>query len=212
MVRFKSIHLLTAIVFAIMSYPAGAKQEVLDLGTAGDTYPVKETDFSKELQEHARHFAEREKDQPLFERLQVYQPYNLHPLPPAEHNRSFTIDMSYVLDQEIVDNNGGIVFPKGYIFNPLKYISLQGGLVIIDGTDPEQIEWFRNSPYRDNRQAKLFLSDGSAFTVTHQLKRPAFYLTDDIARRLKLSAVPSIIVQKGRALRVHEIKLSTESK
>ena len=31
----------------------------------------------------------------------------------------------------------------GFTFNPLRYVSLTGALVIIDGSDPEQVTWFK---------------------------------------------------------------------
>ncbi len=39
----------------------------------------------------------------------------------------------------------------------------------------------------------------------HQLKRSVFYLTDEIAERLQLAAVPSLVFQKGDKLEVREI-------
>jgi conjugal transfer pilus assembly protein TraW len=49
------------------------------------------------------------------------------------------------------------------------------------------------------------LSNGSAFELIRQLKRPVFYLTSDIAERLQLTAVPAIVVQKENKMLVKEI-------
>ncbi len=58
--------------------------------------------------------------------------------------------------------------------------------MVIDGADPLQIKWFKNTPYADNHQARLLLSDGYASQLIRQLKRSVFYLTSDIAERLHL--------------------------
>jgi conjugal transfer pilus assembly protein TraW len=118
--------------------------------------------------------------------------------------------MDYTVTQDIVDNEGNILYPRGFTFNPLDYLSFPGGLVVIDGTAPLHIKWFQHTPYADNHQARLLLSDGYAYELTRHLKRSVFYLTADIAERLQLAAIPSVIVQEDRNLRVHEIKIVRE--
>jgi hypothetical protein len=51
---------------------------------------------------------------------------------------------------------------------------------------------------------RLLLSDGYAYELINQFKRSVFYLTDEIADRLHLSAVPSLVIQKGDRLQVRE--------
>jgi conjugal transfer pilus assembly protein TraW len=118
--------------------------------------------------------------------------------------------MDYIVKQDIVDGKGNILYPQGFTFNPLDYLSFPGGLVVIDGTDPLQIKWFQSTPYAGNHQVRLLLSGGYASQLTGQLKRSVFYLTADIAERLQLAAVPSVVVQEDRQLRVHEIKVVRE--
>ncbi|MGB3209299.1 MAG: hypothetical protein WBB19_01195 [Desulforhopalus sp.] len=179
-------------------------QAMINLGTVGETYPVVEADVVAELRkEAAKHDATDKLPRSLH--MQSYQPPNLHVLPTARAQRSFLVDMNYTLDQDLIDGEGKILYPKGYNFNPLDYISFPGGLVVIDGDDPLQIDWFMKTPYADNHQARLLLSNGLAFELTRQLKRPVFYLTKDIADRLRLTAVPSVIVQKENKLQVQEL-------
>lgn len=183
-------------------------QATINLGTVGETYPVVEKDVVAELRQEA---AKRDKaaDNPsLAERIKSYQPANLHPLPHAAADKTFMVDMTYTLDHDLLDGEGKVLYPKGYTFNPLDYISFPGGLVVIDGDDPSQVRWFEKSPYAGNRRARLLLANGYAFQLIQQLQRPVFYLTKDIAERLKLSAVPSIVVQKENEMLVREIHIS----
>jgi hypothetical protein len=76
-----------------------------------------------------------------------YQPASLHQLPRARVSRRFAVDMTFTLEQELRDEEGRVLYPKGYTFNPLEYVSLSGGLVVIDGSDAEQVAWFKASPY-----------------------------------------------------------------
>jgi conjugal transfer pilus assembly protein TraW len=118
--------------------------------------------------------------------------------------------MTYTLDQDLVDGNGKVIYPRGFTFNPLDYVSFPGGLLVIDGDDPSQIKWFEETPYAQNHRVLLLLAGGHAFKLIDQLKRSVFYLTDEIAERLQLAAVPSLVIQKDNMLQVREFILSEE--
>lgn len=190
-----------AVVALFLATPALAT--VKDLGTVGRTYPVVEPDGMAEIQQTSERMKEFQGEM-LAERIKNYQPANLHPLPRATADRTFLVDMTYTLDRDLADSDGKVIYPKGYTFNPLDYITLPGGLVIIDGDDPAQVKWFKASPFCKNHQARLLLANGQAAALTKTLQRPVFYLTDDIARRLHLAAVPSVVVQKGGKVQVME--------
>lgn len=186
------------------------KAKTTNLGTVGETYPVVEPDVVAELQQDA---ATQNKAGNITQRLnqmKEFQPANIHKLPHAADDRTFLVSMDYTTLQDVVDAEGNILYPKGFTFNPLDHMSFPGGLVIIDGTDPSQIKWFQNTPYADNYQARLLLTDGYAYELARQLKRSVFYLTTDIAGRLKLTAVPAVVVQKGRNLQINEFKVDRE--
>jgi conjugal transfer pilus assembly protein TraW len=85
---------------------------------------------------------------------------------------------------------------------------LSAGLVVIDGSDPQQVEWFKGSPYFQNQRAILLLSGGYAAEVKQELKHPAYYLTHDIAARLRLKAVPSVVIEQASKLTVREVRLA----
>ncbi len=187
-----------------------AATAIKDLGTVGATYPVVEPDLVTELKNEAiRQHTARDTAQPQ-DQLKMYQPANLHTLPHVTTDRTFLVNMNYTVTQDVVDGEGTILYPRGFTFNPLDYLRFPGGLVVIDGTDPLHIKWFQNTDYAKNHQARLLLSDGSAYELSRQLKRSVFYLTSDIAKRLQLAAVPSVVVQEDRNVRVHEIKVVRE--
>jgi conjugal transfer pilus assembly protein TraW len=118
--------------------------------------------------------------------------------------------MTYTLDQDLVDGNGKVIYPRGFTFNPLDYVSFPGGLLVIDGDDPSQIKWFKQTPYATNHKVRLLLAGGYAFQLTEQLKRSVFYLVDEIAERLQLAAAPSLVIQKDNMLQVREFFVPQE--
>jgi len=174
------------------------------LEDVGNTkYPIIETDLLEELRQKAT----RIDVEALRNAHDRYQPANLHSLPRASADRVFTVDLTSTLDHDIKDVQGNLLYPQGFTFNPLRYAGLSGGLVIIDGSDPEQAEWFKKSPYFQNHRAILLLSGGYAAEVKQELKRPVYYLTHDIASQLQLKAVPSVVTMQDNKLTVREVRL-----
>jgi len=177
-----------------------------DLGTFGAVYPIVEPDSLAELKEKAakvdwkRHL-DREK---LTRKVRNFKPSDLKRLPAAARDRAFLSDLSYSLDVDIPDGKGGILYPKGYTFNPLDYIRFQRTVVVINGKDRRQVEWFRKSPWFKDVNAMLLLTDGGYFSLGDRLRRPVFYANSLIVGRLGLKAVPSVARQKGRYLEVRE--------
>ncbi len=182
---------------------------IKNLGVVGKTYQVVEPDVAVELKQQAA-ARNRITDNAFLERIKKYQPADLHELPRTAEDRTFLVDMTYTLDRDLIDGDGKVLYPTGYTFNPLDYVSFPGGLMVIDGDDSSQVTWFEKTPYADNHRVRLLLSNGYAFKLIEQLKRPVFYLTGDIARRLQLSAVPSLVMQKDDKLQVREFFVPKE--
>ncbi len=176
------------------------------LEPVGKTSPIVEQDITKELQQKATNI---DLDA-LFNTHNRYQPANLHPLPRAATDRLFTVDLTHTLDHDIKDRQGNLLYPQGFTFKPLQYARLSGGLVVIDGSDPEQIKWFKGSPYFQNHRAILLLSGGYAAPLKQELQRPVYYLTHDIAARLQLKAAPSVVVEQDNKLTVWEVRLAAK--
>jgi conjugal transfer pilus assembly protein TraW len=200
-VNCKFFFLLTAIFIVWSANQAFGM--IKNLGVVGETYPIAESDVVAELKEEAarkNHFGDDE----FLERMKTYQPENLHHLPRATRDRTFLVDMTYTLDRDLLDGDGKVIYPRGFTFNPLDYVSFSGGMLVIDGSDPTQVKWFTKTPYVNNHRVRLLLSGGYAYNLIEELKRSVFYLTDEIAGRLHLSAAPALIIQKGDRLQVRE--------
>ena len=177
--------------------------EIVRLEPVGPTSAVIETDLGGELRQRAVSV-----DVEQLRSAQVhYQPANLHDLPRATKDTTTMVDLTHTLEQDLVDAQGTILYPAGFTFNPLRHVSLTGALVVIDGSDPEQVAWFKGSPYGANRRALLLLSGGLAATLRDELRRPVAYLTEDIAQRLQLRAVPSVVVERDNQLEIREVSL-----
>lgn len=201
--RFRAI-LVTAIFICISGIDTSFAKH---LGTVGNVYPVGEPDALTEIREAvARVDWEKAIDrQHKLEMIKNFRPVDLHPLPAAKSDRSFLVDMTYTLDSNIPDGKGGVLYPKGFSFNPLDYVSLTSILVVIDAGDRRQVDWFKVSPYAEDYRTRLILSGGDYYDLSEEFERPVFYLMDTVARRLQLAAVPSVIRQQDNMLLVREV-------
>ena len=177
--------------------------EIVQLEPVGPTSAVIETDLAEALRQRAVSVDVKQ----LSSAQARYQPANLHALPRATKETTTMVDLTHTLEQDVQDANGQVLYPAGFTFNPLRYVSLSGALVVIDGSDPEQVAWFKGSPYGANRRALLLLSGGLAAALRDGLQRPVAYLTEDIAQRLQLRAVPSIVVERDNQLVIREVSL-----
>lgn len=190
--------------------PARAKY----LGSTGRTYEIVEPDFLMEIEKKAAQVdwnKAMDRDR-MKEKVKNFHPHNLKNLPKATANRTFYVDPTWTLDFDIPDGKGGILYPKGYTFNPLDYRPLNSILVVLDAGDPEQIEWFKKTPYRDDYRVKVLLSGGNYYDLMMDLDRPVFYLVEPHAERLQLQAVPSVIIQRDNLLQVYEVLVGKKEK
>ena len=183
--------------------PPARAGEIVRLEPVGPTSAVIETDLAEELRQRAVSVDVKQ----LSSAQARYQPANLHALPRATKDATTMVDLTHTLEQDVQDANGQVLYPAGFTFNPLRYVSLSGALVVIDGSDPEQVAWFKGSPYAANRRALLLLSGGLAAPLRDELRRPVAYLTEDTAQRLQLRAVPSIVVERDNQLEIREVSL-----
>ena len=180
--------------------------EIVQLEPVGPTSVVIEIDLGDELRQRAVSVDVKQ----LRSAQARYQPANLHALPRATKDTSTMVDLTHTLEQDLVDAQGTILYPSGFTFNPLRFVSLSGALVVIDGSDPEQVAWFKDSPYGANHRALLLLSGGLAAALRDELRRPVAYLTEDIAQRLQLRAVPSVVVERDNQLEIREVSLGRQ--
>ena len=176
------------------------------VGTYGITYGIAERDALVEIQDRAKkvNWSAAIDKKAMERKLKEYIPQGLPAFPVAKENRTFLRDMTYTTEIDVPDGNGGILYPKGYTFNPLEYVSLPSIIVFIDGSDKKQTEWFERSPYLRDVRTMVILTGGSYYELSKHFKRPVYFAVRNIARRFGIEHVPSVAMQKGKYMEISE--------
>lgn len=173
-----------------------------DLGRVGKVYPVKERDALEELEARAAKVNWKKHLDKI--KPEKYRPGNLVGLPRATKTTRRLVDMTYTLDMDVPDGKGGIVYPKGYSFNPLDYLPFRKILVIINPDDPDQLHWFKSSEYATRIDVMPLITQGSAVGIGKAISRPVFYADSRIIDKFDVRSVPAVVRQSGRMMEVTE--------
>lgn len=124
----------------------------------------------------------------------------------AEKSRVRSVVPFYTLEQEIRLPDGKILYPKGFTFNPLTYVSLPARLIIVH---PRDLGWaLKTAAFTD----WILLTGGGgaeddALSLGEKHGRPLFILEERVKERLGLTVAPVIVRQSGPRLELTEVHL-----
>lgn len=172
--------------------------------TIGRTWPIAEPDALAEIEVRAAR--EPQSMAAEFGPRSDWSALKGAELGTAAANRIRSVVPFYRLDFDLRLPGGKLLYPKGYTFNPLTYVSLPQRLVVVH---PADIGWAaRNARLTD----WILLTAGGrkdedALSLGERLGRPVFILEERVKQRLGLTVAPVIIRQVGTRLELTEVKL-----
>lgn len=198
------------IILLLFSFVTYAK----DLGTVGNTYPVAEKDLMSEIEERAAKVDWKSIIRRETENVKKNAGKGGIFLPKAEKNRSFYLNMTYVLDHDINTYNQkgeitGILYQKGFVYNPLDYVKVKETYVVFNGKRQKEIDWFK-AKYSLVPLVYPLITEGNAIEIANHIGRPVYVLRDDMRKLFKLEHTVSVIYPEGKRMRVDEIMVSDE--
>jgi len=190
---------------------------LIPLGTYGNTYSIKEKDAIVEIEERVKKVDVEKIRKELETKMRNYKPSDMVGLPEASKSFSYLVDMTYTLDTDIprVGGDGkvqGILYPKGYTFNPLDYMPADPPtLVIFNGDSPKEKEWVKRKLKENDPRMKNFMllaTKGDFIKLANEFKRPVFYLKEIMAEKLQLKNTISVVYREKNMIRVdvHSVK------
>ena len=190
----------------------GALAEAEELAAIGPTYPIAEQNLLDMIAQRLRALEKSGQLHALQKqviakgRAAVANPAPIAGLTPAKAPRTVYVDPTYVLDKNILDAQGHVLFPAGTRTNPLAITSMSKKLLFFDARDPAQTRMARSLLQRDGARIKPVLVGGSYLELMKQWKtRIYFDQQGRLAGRFGIRHVPALVYQEGMRLRIDEI-------
>ena len=200
-----------ALIIFMLLMSGAVNAKVYDLGIVGQTYDIAEPDmlegFYAKLREAEANGKMAEVEQIMKERFVAHanRPKGVT-LPRAQEHRVRYYDPTVVLSQDITDHESNVLWPAGTTVNPLEYTSMSQQWLFFNGDDPDQTAWAHNYLKRYPNQVRPILTQGAVLELTDAWDiRIYFDQYGKYAEKFGIQAVPSLISQEGKKLRIDEI-------
>ncbi|WP_373886297.1 conjugal transfer protein TraW [Sphingobium sp. CFD-2] len=159
--------------------------------TIGRTWPIAEPDAMAEIEARVARAPDMAAQ---FGPRSTWSAMRAATLAPARATRVRTLVPFYTVEEEIRLPDGRLLYPKGFTFNPLDYVSLPQRLVIVH---PRDLGWaLAKARFTDF----ILLTAGDAIALSEKTGRPLFILEERVKERLGLTLAPVIVAQEGMKL------------
>lgn len=171
--------------------------------TIGRTWPIAEPDALAEIEARASQLPADLRAQ--YGPRSSWSAMKAAALTPATRSQVRSVVPFYTLDTEIRLPGGELLYPKGYSFNPLAYVTLPQRLVVVH---PRDLGW----ALKTARLTDFILlaagsaHDGDAITLSERTGRAIFILEERVKDRLNLTVAPVIVAQVGTKLELTEVR------
>ena len=203
------VPLVPAALLALAPLPAAAT----DLGRIGPTHPIGEPhlldDIQRRLQEKERSGELQRLEEGARQRAvrSVAEPAPVPGLRATTTARSFHYDPTLVLERNVVDDQGRVLFPAGTRRNPLEVVALSKRLLFFDARDPRQVRRARRLIDELGGRVKPVLVGGSYLDLMKRWRVRVYYDQDGaLTRQLGIAQVPALVSQEGLLLRIDELE------
>lgn len=198
----RSIVLRAACLLSIPGAGVAPSAVLAETITIGRTWPIAEPDALAEIEARAGALPDMRR---AFGPRTGWSAMKAAALARATRSQVRHVTPSYTLDFDIRMPDGRLLYPKGYRFNPLAYVSLPQRLLVIA---PRDLPWaLRQAKPRDF----ILLTAGDAIALSNKAGRPLFILEERVKARLGLVVAPVIVSQVGQQLELREFALSREA-
>ena len=185
-----------------------------NLGNYGDVFPVLEVDIREVIMSRLerleasgalKHYQE-EVQQRVARHIMRPEPLAL---PTTIEPKSFHVDPTVTVNEDIWAPNGLQVAHAGMKLNPFKHVSFSKTLFFFNGDDKHQVAWVKKH-YQDYKHVKFILTGGDIRDGANLFGRIYFDLGGRLTQTLQIKHVPSVVNQDGLLWKIQEIGVNDE--
>jgi hypothetical protein len=177
----------------------------IKINELGRTYEIAEPDAYEEILDAVKKVDLEKYKKTLQENIKKYSVVDEFKIPYAKETRTRYFEPRYELPFDIVDAKGGVIYPKGFTFNPLQYMTLPGIFVFFDAKNASHLNWLKNEGYTKRLDVMFIAVRGDVVEASRILKAPVYKASKILLERFDVKKIPSIIRQNGGYLEITEV-------
>ena len=210
------VGILVYLVFAIKNVYAR------DFGKQGTSFEIKEEGFIAMIKRKLAglNLEEQEQKMEALVKQKVEEPTPITGITRTKKQTSHSFDPSYVLDQDVYLPDGKLLYARGRKVNPLDHMSWNGKLVFIDSRDRQQVEWVKDSYFKElggdeaeETAIKIILVAGRPLELEREIARSIYFdQFGELTSKFNIAHVPALVEQAGKYLKVTEVYMGEISK
>ena len=181
------------------------------LGVVGETFPVAEMSLLTLIESRLQQLDETGEMQEIEKKWVAEASSNINRpkalgLDKAQIDHTYTYKPEIILQNDIKDAKGNILFTRGTSVNALERLpSYNPHWLFINGDDESQVAWAEQI-INQIPDAKVILTGGALDLVTRQLNKDIYFDQEArITKKLNIAHVPAIVSRKGNELLIHEV-------
>jgi len=169
----------------------------ISISSIAKTYDIVENDALQEMQEKGKKVLPKIKKEVEKEKKELLN-FKGSTLKPASKNYTYYIDPTYTLEEDMMyydqkEKQWKILYPKGYKFNPIKYIPYKPQpLVIFNYCNKDELNYVKNL-IKDNPLNYILINSGCPLKDIKDTNLRIYFLTEDIKQKFKLKETISIV-------------------
>lgn len=177
-----------------------------DFGYNGHAFPIEEESLARLIQKKMREAFLQDRWGALQQSLieQAIHPKPVMGLQEAHQTRSFLLDPSFTVKEDLHNHTGKIFAQKGTQINPLHHTSLSSGLLFFDGDNEKHLAWAKEQ----QGHFKWILVKGNPIRLEEQEKIPVYFDQHGFyIRQFRIEHIPAKVSQQGSYLLIEEVAL-----
>lgn len=188
-----------SVLMLLMILTLKVQVEAKDLGTYGPVFEISEKNLLDQIMEKLQEAQSSGAMEALQKDIQnkmtqrFYYSLKRDEAPRATNYKSWTYDPSVMVSEDLKDHRGKVFAKKGTRINPLDQVSFGEDMILINGEDPEQVEWAQS------QVGKIILVRGQPIKLEEKILKPIYFDQQGVLRKkFNLQVFPVRISQKNQ--------------
>ena len=203
------------VAFAILVAGISSATRAEDLAAIGPVYPIAERDLLASIETQLR-AKERSGELAALQAQakkraikSIEEPPPVANLGKAQKARIYYYDPGVIVPYPITDDAGRVLVAAGTRVNPLDTVTLSKRLLFFDARDPQQVRAAKSLIDGAGGRIKPIVTGGSYMNLMRRWKLAVYYDQEGaLAKKLGIHAVPALVFQEGKRLRIDELPQS----